>query len=351
MRARLLLSAAVGIGALVFAGSAFGAYAPALLVAGTSHGLGSAGPMVIGLAQAENDDATGVATFYAPRGYGVRLTQPSGALLGAVAGVFKVGGPTGVRDDVEGRVVVDNPANHAGNTCAPGLHEAVWMLELTFARDPANTIRVPVYVDRVTTGPEAAFAAARIQICLASPYVPPPAGAPSGASLVVAAFSVGGVFSNPRTRGSHSWNGVFVPYTPGTATLNQANAAQSTSSVRLPVRLTVRAKRQRLGASTFAVATACLSESGQAVRGVRVNVLGGATAGLARRRLASGRTNARGCFTTRLRVRTRRLFLRASLEIPARTATGCRPTIVPRCTDSSIAPAFDVLSRTVSVRR
>jgi hypothetical protein len=351
VRARLLLSAGVGICALAFAGTTFGAYNPALLVAGTSHGLGTGGPIVIGVAQAESDDATGVATFYSPRGYGARLTQRSGALLGAVAGIFKVGGPTGSRDDIEGRVVVDNPANHVGDTCAPGLHEAVWMLEFAFLRDPANTIRVPVYVDRVTAGPEAAFASARIQICLGSPYVPPPAGAPSGASLVVAAFSVGGVFSNPRTRGSHAWNGVFVPYTPGTATLNQANSAQSTSSVRLPVRLTLRATRQRSGSRTFAVATACLSESGQAVRGVRVNILSGPTAGLARRRVASGRTNARGCFTTTLRVRTRLLFLRASLEIPARTATGCRPTIVPRCTDSSIAPAFDVLSRTVHVKR
>jgi hypothetical protein len=348
VRARLLLAAGVGICALAFAGTTFGAYNPALLVAGTSHELGTGGPIVIGVAQAESDDATGIATFYSPRGYGVRLTQRSGAMLGTVAGVFKVGGG---RDDIEGRVVVDNPANHVGDTCAPGLHEAVWMLEFAFLRDPANTIRVPAYVDRVTAGPEAAFASARIQICLGSPYVPPPAGAPSGSSLIVAAFSVGGVFSNPRTRGSHAWNGVFVPYTPGTATLNQANVAQSTSSVRLPVRLRVRAKRQRLGSGTFAVATACLSESGQAVRGVRMNILGGPTAGLARRRLASGRTDARGCFTTRLRVRTRFLFVRASVEIPARAATGCRPTIVPRCTDSSIAPAFGLLSGTARVKR
>jgi hypothetical protein len=221
----------------------------------------------------------------------------------------------------------------------------VWILE--FALGPGS-IRLPVYVDRITAGPEAAYASARMQICFASPYVPPTAFVPS---LIVAAFSVQGVFTNPGTRGAYPWNAVFLPYTPGTGTQNPANAAQSTSLVRLPTQLAVRAKRQRRGKRTFAVVTACLSETGTAVRGVRVNLLGGATVRIARR-VAFGRTNARGCLTRSIRVRTKIMFFRASANVPARQGPGCAPTIVPRCTQPSLAPVFDLFSRnTARVRR
>jgi hypothetical protein len=345
---RLAVITAVAALGLGFGGTAFAAYNPGLIVAGTSQATGGGGPVVIGVGQAENDDATAVATVYSPPGYGVTLGQPAGTRLGSLSGVVKVGALGGARVNIEGTVTTDNPATYVSNPCSPGLHEAVWILEFTLA---GTNLRLPMYVDRVTAGPEAAFASARMRICLASPYVPPPTGAASGASLIVAAFSVRSVFTNPGTRGSYPWNGVFVPYTPGTAVPNQANAAQSTSLVRLPTQLAVTAKRQRRGKRTFAVVTACLTEAGTGIRGVRVNILGGATARRARR-VAFGRTNARGCVTRRIRVRVRVMFFRASTEVPERQAPGCTPTIVPRCSEPSIAPVFDLFSRNVArVRR
>jgi hypothetical protein len=353
---RLVVLTVVAAIALGFGSTAFAAYDPSLLVAGTSHALNGAGPVVIGVGQNENDDATGVATIYSPRGYGVTLTQAAGSTLGSLSGTVKVGALGGARVDIQGTVRTDNPATHVSNACSPGLHEAIWILEFTLA---GNQLRLPMYVDRVTAGPEAAFASARMRVCLGSPYHPPPAGAQAGASLIVAAFSVRGVFTNPGTRGSYPWNAVFVPWTPGAATptLNTANAAQSTSITRLPVQLSLTAKRQRRGPRgkrrTFARVTACLTESGQAIRGVRVNILAGATARRARR-VAFGRTNSRGCVIRTIRVRTRALFIRASTSVPARDATagGCQPTIAARCTDVSIAPALLLFSRnTVRVRR
>lgn len=341
----LAVVAALGLG---FGGTALAAYNPSLIVAGTSQGLSSGGPVVIGVGQNENDDATGVATIYSPRGYGVTLTQAPGTRLGALSGVVKA---AGARFNVEGTVTADNPANHTTNTCSPGTHQAVWILEFTGA---GTTVRLPMFVDRVTTGPEAAYASARMQVCLPSPYQPPPAGAPSGVSLIVAAFSVRTVFRNPGARGTYPWNGVFVPWTPGTATptLNPAQTAQSTSFVRLPVQLALRVKRQRRGKRTFAVVTSCLTEARRGVRGLRVNILGGTTARRATRRVASGRTNARGCVTTRVRVRTRVMFFRANADVPARQAQACQPTITPRCSDPSFAPVFNLLSRNaVRVRR
>lgn len=355
IRTRFLVSAAAGLVALAFSSTAFAAYNPSLLVAGTNHALGGSGPVVIGVGQDENDDATAVATIYSPPGYNVTLTQPVGTTLGSLSGVVKVGALGGARVNIEGEVKTDNPANYVSNPCSPGAHEAVWVLEFTLA---GTLTRVPLYVDRVTTAPENAFASARIRTCLPSPYIPPPQGAASGASLIVAAFSVRGVFTNPGTRGSYPWNGVFVPYTPGSATPNMANAAQSTSFVRVPMRLTMTAKRQRIRRTkrTFAVVTACVTEAGQGIRGITVQFRGAATAALANRlnapRLGTGRTNARGCVTKRFRVKKRFLYVRALADVPARQAPGCQPTIVPRCSQPSVAPGFDLLSgRAKRVRR
>jgi hypothetical protein len=347
---RLLVTTAVGALALMFGGTAFAAYNPSLLVAGTSHGLNGAGPVVIGVGQGENDDATGVVTIYSPLRYGVTLTQAPGTQLGQVSAVVRVGALGGTRANVEGTLRADNPANYLTNPCSPGLHEAVWLVEASLLGNP---LRIPMYVDRVTTGAEAAFASARIRICLASPYVPPPQGAQAGASLLVAAFSVAGVFRNPGAQGSYAWQGQFVPYTPGTATPNAANAAQSMSVTRLPVRFGVRTRKVRRGKRRFARVTACVTEAGQPVRGINVNILSGRSARSVRARVARGRTNARGCLTRLIRLRRRTTFFRASTTVPARdvTSTGCRPTLAPRCTSVSLAPAFNLLTNTVRVRR
>jgi hypothetical protein len=350
---RFLVAAAAGVFSLAFAGTSFAAYGPSLLVAGTNHALSRGAPVVIGVGQDENDDATAMATIYSPPGYRVNLAQPAGTTLGSLSGVVKVGSLGGARVNVEGTVKTDNPANHVTNPCSPGTHEAVWLLEFTLQ---GNAFRVPMYVDRVTTAPESAYASARMRVCFPSPYVPAPQGAPAGASMVVSAFSVRSVFTNPGARGGYAWNGVFVPYTPGTAIPNAPNTAQSTSFVRLPVRLTMTARRQRRGGRTFAVVSACVTEAGQGVRGIRIAIVGAPTAGRANssraRRVAGGTTNARGCIRTRVRLRTRSLFLRATSAVPARQAPGCQPTIVPRCSQPSIAPAFDLSSgRAKRVRR
>lgn len=356
--ARFFVSSFVCALALVFGGNAFAAYNPALTVTGLTHGLGSPSPTIIGIGQDFDDDATAAIVFYSPRGYNVTLGQAVGAQLGVVAATVKlpVGG-TFVRAPFEGTVKVDNPANYVTNPCSPGTHEAVWILEGTLA---GQQIRIPLYVDRVTSGAEAAFASARIRLCLPSPYIPPnQGGAQSGASVISAAFLVIGVFTNPTSRGNHAWQGVFVPYTVGTGVPNQANAAQSMSIARLPVQLTARAKKVKRGKRRFARVTACLTEAGQGIRGVTLNIRAGRTA---RRttRVARVRTNARGCGTVLVRLRFRVTFIRATgrgledeFDVPVRdvTSQGCTPTLAPRCTAVSIAGVFTITSRTLRMRR
>lgn len=347
---RFLVTVVAGVAALAFAGTAFAAYNPSLLVAGTNHVTGGSGPVVIGVGQDAADDATAAATLYSPPGYGVTLGQPAGTQLGTLSANVKVAALNNARQDVTGTVKTDNPANYLTNPCAPGMHEAVWVLEFSLL---GTTVRLPMYVDRVSSGPEAAFASARMMICFPSPYVPPPQGSPSGSSVLIAAFSLRGVFTNPRARGSYPWNSVFVPYTPGTATPNPTNSAQSTSYVRLPVQLSINAKRQKRGKRTFASVSSCLKEAGQPVRGVTVSIFGGRTIARAKR-VAGGRTNARGCMTTRVRVKTKTMLLYAFVDLPPRAAATCTPAtgLAPRCSRPSVAPAFDFTSRTaVRVRR
>ena len=88
---RLILLASVCASALAFGTNALAAYNPSLLTAGTSHGLGSGGPVVVGVGQDQNDDATGEITLYSPRGYGVTLTQAPGTRIGDLDAVFRVG--------------------------------------------------------------------------------------------------------------------------------------------------------------------------------------------------------------------------------------------------------------------
>jgi hypothetical protein len=348
-RQRFFVAAVAGISALALVGVASAAYNPSLLIAGTNHALAQGAPVVIGVGQGENDDASAMATVYSPPSYRVNLTQPAGTTLGSISAVVKLLSLGGSRVNVQGTVRTDNPANHVTNPCSPGTHEAVWLLEFTLAGSP---FRLPMYVDRVTTGPESAYASARMRVCFPSPYVPPAqGGAPSGASIVVAAFSVRSVFTNPSRRGGYAWNGVFVPYTPNTAAPNPAQTAQSSSFVRLPIAVTLTTRRHKRGKRTFALLTGCVREAGNAVRSLTVSFHGGPTA-RRMRRVASGRTNARGCLTRRVRVRTRSMFLLAATDVPARPAPGCEPTIAARCSQPSVAPAFDLTSgRPKRVRR
>ena len=204
---------------------------------------------------------------------------------------------------------------------------------------------------------------ARECVCVgADAHVPPVAvhpaapGRGSGASLIVAAFSVRGVFTNPGTRGSYPWNGVFVPYTPGTATANAANC-RAEHVVRPSPDATDDDGEAAAARPSAPSRSHRLRDRGRPGhprhhRAVprRRDCRGCQQA--QRSEARTGRTNARGCVTRRIRVKRRSLYVRAIADVPARLAPGCQPTIVPRCTEASVAPGFDLSSgRAKRVRR
>jgi hypothetical protein len=306
------------------------AYDPSLLVGDTNPALGRSGSVRIFLQVRDQDDATGMVTLYAPRGYGVSLGQPAGAELGSVIAFVRTGPISEARQAVQGVVRTDDPANHAVNSCAPGRHDAVWLVDFTLT---GRRFVLPIYVDRVETGPEAAYASARMRMCPASPYTP----APQGVSLSYADLTIEDVFTNPAEQGTYAWNAVFVPYTHGTGTLNSAEAAQSTAYVPLPASFAVTARRQKRGKKAFAAVTACLSEAGQGLRGVRVTLYYGGKTVFSSRKVATPATNGRGCVTARIPLKKTNLVF-ASARVPIRSASGCTPTLTARCSSASIYP-------------
>jgi hypothetical protein len=312
---RLVTLTVVSTLGLTLCGTASAAYNPSLLVGETSPALGRNGSVRIFIRTSPEDDQTAIATVYAPSGYRLELGQRSGAELGTVIAFLGA-------EAVQGSIRSDDPAAHASNQCAPGRHDAVWRIDLTLA---GHEYRLPVYVDRVVAGPEAAYASARMRMCLGS------------LPLRYADITVGNVFTNPDRQGTYAWNAVFVPYSPGTAMPNYPLAAQSTSYVGLPAAFAVSARLRQRGKQRVAVVTACLREAGQAVPGVRVTLYYGGRSVFASRKVAVRRTGPGGCMKARVRIR-KLMIVFASVHVPVRQGAGCTPSLAPRCSASSIYP-------------
>ena len=318
--------------ALAGVGNAHAAYNPSFLV-GVDPSLGGGRGVSITILRGANDDATGKVTLYSPPGYGIKVGHRAGTQLGHLNGTV-TRGTTGSTELIIGSVTAADPPDYATSSCSPGPHEDVWILDF---RSREGTYRWPMYVDSVRSGPETAFASARMVICLPSPYVPPPQGSRGGLSLISVIFGVSDVFTNPSAPGERAWNAVFVPYMPGTATLNPALTAQSTSYARLPVELSAIAKRQKRGKQTFAVVTACLREAGQPIRGIRVNFYRQKTFHDLPVKVVSSRSDSRGCATTRVLIRSKAMLIHTLFMVPwARPAAGCMPILAPRCSQPTI---------------
>jgi hypothetical protein len=340
---RLVVAGLASLAALTFSGTAFGkSYEPSLVVTPAKYTLGAKTGVGVALDEGECCFAPGRITIYSPPGYGVKLEHPAGTRMGSLIGRIRVG-------DAEhmaiGSIVAESPENHVGNSCAPGTHNGVWMIE--FAGGPYR-FRIPMYVDRVTTAAEAVYASARMVICFASPYVPPPRGAQAGIAHGGMAFGVADVFTNPTSAGTHAWNAVSVPYAHGSAALSPQLAAQSTSYVRLPVAFDLTVKRVRRGSKIF-VTTVCLRENGEPIRGVRIQIVGRPKPRDAFTRYGLGRTDARGCITRRFQPKHKVILGHVWVESPLRRAGECSGALAPQCSRPTIAPVH--LERTFRLRR
>lgn len=331
---RLAIAATAAFATLAFASSALAAYAPSLIATSISNAPGRPTVMLLGHVQGVDDDPTAKDTIYAPLGYGVNLQQAVGTKIGDVSATLILRNGGGAEVDVEGQVIVDDPALHPNDPCAPGLHGAVWRLNITVAGTP---LTVPLYVDAITAGPEATFASAKIQLCLAGPI-----GTPAGAQLLLALFDVNGVFTNPSNTTSRLWRATFTPYTPGTPNPNPAGTTEGQALVpgRVSLRLTAKSlKRGRV------VISGRLLVDGSPFPGVSVDLFVGS------KRAATVRTNSAGRFTVRKRIKKKTRYRALGVfvgDLPSCPAPAL-PGVPQGCRSATIS--FVATSNTVTARR
>ena len=291
---RLGLVAGGVLVSLAFAGSALASYSPSLTATSSVNAPGKPTSILLGHIQSAADDPTAKDTIYAPLGYGVNLSQPAGTKIGDVSARLILRGGGNAEVDVDGTVVADNPANHPNDQCAPGLHGAVWNLNVTVAGTP---LTVPLYVDAVTAGPEAAFASAKIQLCLAGPI-----GTPAGAQLEFAFFDVNGVFTTPSSTTDHVWHATFTPYVAGTPQPNPAGTTEGQAVVPGRVSLTMTTKSLKHG---VVIVSGQLRVDGRSFGGALVELYKPGSS----KRIGKARTKGNGKYAIRIKIKKKTLVL------------------------------------------
>ncbi len=231
-KSRLLAVALVACSALVYASSALAR--AELTVLTPASRLVASNEIEFTLQQEQTDPAPLKITINVPPGYAATLARPAGQTIGSASAEVFLKLLGNVRATATGTIVTADPATRTANPCAPGLHQAVWDINLTLQGQP---IQIPVYVDAVTTPTSSAV----IQLCLRSPDVPASqGGAASGAQLLDATFSVRGVFSQARGTGRDVFSAMVTPYHPGTAAANPGGTVEARSLVARPSRATLR---------------------------------------------------------------------------------------------------------------
>jgi len=212
-------------------------------------------------------------------------------------------------------------------------NQAVWVLQTSLQ---GQTINVPDFVNKV--GPYLVQ-----QICLQSPQDPANA---FQAQLISADFNVAGVFTSPSTAGAYQFAGDFVPYAPGTTTVNPLGAMEWRTYVGLPSSLTMKRGKNRAGAATL---SGKLTIAGLTPAGIKLDLFAGlkknpapnATSGGTGKRVARTKAlRANGKYTIRVKPKKPTYYqMRFENYGLAGTCQGPSPsgTAIP-CKGTDLAP-------------
>jgi len=224
--------AAVGALSLVFAGTAFSALNPKLVV-GTSTQAGNTRTSIEARV-ASSDDAVARIQVYVPSGF--KLESPAGGVeagtVTATAQSKQLGPGTEIPIKMTGKLVaipVNDPAfAYESANCDPGTHLGAW--KATLAGGDISWTFV-VFVDG-TAGNEAQFGSTKLVTCFKSI-----AGAnadPLGNKLVSLSYAINRLAA-PTAAGSYVWRSLWTPFASDTSgALNTAGSAEAQSVVKLP---------------------------------------------------------------------------------------------------------------------
>ena len=290
------------------------------------------GTTAIAVSASPAEDHTARLVTYSPPGGSPTLSQAAGTTLGnvkATAVALALGGAT---LELAGKVEVRSAdgtysaggqtlklANASMSCTGTTTHSAYWVLSLTTA---GQTLDVPMFVD-VTQGPEAAIGASKMTTCLAPPDIPVEnGGAPFGATLVSATYTLSGVFS--PMPGS-VWISIWTPWVPGAVPPKvNAQATVVAPAAVVPGAVSISAKKAGLGA----IVTGRVTQAGQGRGGSAVTIFGGLNK-TRLKKLGAVKVTSNGAFTFRTR---RGVFFRANAVAASTAAAPLCPTIAPLLT-------------------
>ena len=326
---RLGLLAAAAATSVAFASSAFGAYAPKLVITQTDEATG------IKYSQTNADDPLAKVQILVPAGFSGNFAQAPGSNIGSLTGSVVAGAFAGATVPVAGTIVAGDPTNAQLMATAKACtgtetHQAIWLLNVT-AAGQSLPAPVPLFLDAVSTPPFNAFASASIQLCL-----PPPPLASFQIKLLEASLFVGNtlnIFQPPSAAAQYRWTAINTPYNAD----NSANAAgtvetqgieaspvTSTFNAKL-VTKTRRVKHKRytdIFYSYSARLTGSVSAAGSTVSGATVDLMSGST------KIGETTTGSNGAFATTLPLKKTTAFHAVFNEAESSVAGGsCVPPL------------------------
>ena len=260
---------------------------------------------------------------FIPSGYRVDLMNRPGARVGSVT----------VWNDFRGyvgKITADAPSAHVANSCAPGVHQAVWLLRVDI--DGRKNV-VPLFVDR-TVGADTLLGGYRVEGCL-------PRSLDLGTRIAMLELDLHEL-TNPPVPGGYTWRAFVTPYEGSGPDTTRTFELRST--VPLPMRLTLgvrydRTRRQALLTGRFIA-------PGFDVAGMPVELY--VKSGRYLEPLRWTRTRADGRFSLRRRIRGRTTFAAATGAI-----TACRSGITAPagCVSETIAGVASAEATVVPRRR
>jgi hypothetical protein len=327
---RLALLACACFAGLALAGPAFAKYDPYLQIEQSSYKLGAPITADVFIGISDDADPTARLQIYSPAGYSASLAAAPGTKIGTVLAIVKAKALGGALLPLAGDVVVANPTDPAIVAAATkctgtATHGTIWVLNTSLQ---GQTVAIPVFVDQK--------GALVVQtVCLPSPDVPPAqGGATFGAQLVLADFTIRGVFTNAGSRNGYEWAGIYTPYVPGTQTTNPAGTVEWRTYVGLPSSLTLAKAKTKKGIKLVGR----LSIAGLTPKGVKLGLYAGkkpkpaptaTTGGTGKRIVRSAALPATGRYTIRRPTVKFTTFFQTRFENYATDCVGNSPSGLP----------------------
>jgi len=304
---------------------------PELAVQQGSYKLGAAtSPGFVLFSDDTTNDPTAKISIFSPSGYTSTLGQTPGTTVGkAYAIVRAVIAGVPLLLPLQGPVVVGNPADPAlvtayaqcKNPLDPPSPQEVLVLNTSFQ---GQTISVPDFLNTVTIGGSTYVTQ---EICLL-----PPSQAPFNAQLVLADYTVNGIWTNAAAAGQYQWVADFTPFNGNTP--NPGQTVEVRTYVGLPSSFTLKRLKSKPSIIKF---SGKLRIGGVSPAGLKVNLYYGlkskpapdfhnpSQAGLAGRgkQVRSKALKSTGAFAfTRSKVK-KKTYFQARLEDEWALSGGC----------------------------